>query len=137
LKKVYIIGPMRGYPELNFPAFDRAAKLGRSLGWDVISPAEMDRDAGIDEKEDTSSFSLDGTPHHLCRVFAKRDLDALLSLRGEDGDAVALLPGWEQSTGGKAEIAVAKWLRLNILDAQTFLPFSVWIVGQQYNEALL
>ena len=44
----YLCGPMRGYPRLNFAAFDVARDLGRALGYHVISPADLDREAGID-----------------------------------------------------------------------------------------
>lgn len=37
---VYISGPMGGLPRDNFPAFNRAARHFRRLGWVVINPAE-------------------------------------------------------------------------------------------------
>lgn len=130
MAKVYIAGPMRGYPQFNFPAFDKAAALGRSLGWEVISPAEMDRQAGINEKEnDTPHF----TPE-LIRVFIRRDVDVLVNqLKAEDGDAIALLPGWTQSTGAKGELALALWAKLRVLDAETFLPKIVEMRGVDHH----
>ena len=44
---IYIAGPMRGVEEYNYPAFDRQAAALEKQGWQVINPAEMDRD---DEK---------------------------------------------------------------------------------------
>jgi hypothetical protein len=110
-KQVYIAGPMRGHPEFNFPAFDAAALLGRQLGFRVISPAEMDREAGINEKK-----KITVTPS-MCRTFAARDLHAILCC-----DAIALLPGWRKSVGATAEMAAAKWIGLEVLDATTFEP---------------
>lgn len=118
--KVYIAGPMRGHPQLNFPAFDAAKALGMSLGWDVISPADMDRNAGIDEQEAPAIEQEVGLNPSMLRVFVQRDIEALLSLRVENGDCIAMLPGWEKSVGATAENAVAKWLKLRVLDATTF-----------------
>ena len=105
---VYVAGPMRGYPDLNFPAFHRAASLGRSVGFKVISPAEEDIKCGVDSKD--VMFSLDA-----CREFARRDVNLIFGCT-----AVAVLPGWEKSVGATAEVALARWLGLPILDATTF-----------------
>src|SRR3954468_6651074 len=107
--KLYLSGPMRGYPNFNFPAFDLAAELGRREGFEVISPADLDRASGFTE---TSTV----TPANL-RVFVERDVQALLNLRAENGDAVAVLPGWERSTGALAEVMVARWLGLRVISA--------------------
>lgn len=129
MSTVYIAGPMRGYPQFNFPAFDKAAALGRSLGWTVISPAEMDRDAGIDEKEnDTPDFH----PSKI-RVFMRRDAKVLIDvLKAEDGDAIALLPNWHKSMGARAELALATWGGLMIVDALTFMPLNVELIGKEH-----
>lgn len=116
MKTVYIAGPMRGYPAYNFPAFDVAAERFRTAGWNVLSPAEMDRAIGFDEHRDgLESFDLHGA--------IRRDLDAILSLTPPD-DAIAMLPGWEKSTGATTERAVAMWCGLTVLDATTFEVFS-------------
>lgn len=109
--RVYLAGPMTGLPEWNFPAFDRAAAHGRSLGFDVISPADLDRDAGFAPDHDAD---INGD---LLRAVVRRDLDAILSV-----DAIALLPGWENSKGAHAELGVARWLHLRVLDATTWEP---------------
>lgn len=47
-KVVYCAGRMRGLPYYGFPAFDEAkARLNR-IGFDVLSPADMDRAEGFD-----------------------------------------------------------------------------------------
>ena len=43
---IYVAGPMRGYENYNFPAFDRCSRVLREQGWNVINPAELDKDAG-------------------------------------------------------------------------------------------
>ncbi len=45
---IYIAGPMSGYPQYNFPAFDEARDELRENGWQVVSPADMDREHGLD-----------------------------------------------------------------------------------------
>lgn len=40
--KVYLSGPMTGYPNFNFPAFNERAAEWRREGWDVFNPAETD-----------------------------------------------------------------------------------------------
>jgi hypothetical protein len=102
MKTIYIAGPMRGYPEHNFPAFDAAAKELRRAGWRVLSPAEMDRVAGIHEFTDLSNPSTS-----IKREVMRRDCAALC-----EADAIALLPGWEKSAGVKVELTLAKFLGL-------------------------
>jgi hypothetical protein len=97
-RTVYICGPMRGIPEFNFPAFDAAAARFRAAGWDVISPAEMDRSHGLNEKGHTGK---DVFTNDEIRAFIHRDYGAIVgTLRAENGDALAVLPGWHNSVGG-------------------------------------
>ncbi len=107
--RCYIAGPMRGRPEYNYPAFHAAAEALRLVGWYVYNPAEMDmvRDTGAQEY-----------PAHFrsLRRYAERDLGVIHGkLRGECGDAIVLLPGWETSAGAQAEHATAKWVNLRVL----------------------
>lgn len=96
-KTAYLAGKMRGIPKFNFPAFDAAAKDLREQGWEIISPADIDREHGFDpEKHDESYFPMN--------ILIRRDIEAVLKQ-----DAIILLPGWEKSVGANAELAVAKW----------------------------
>jgi hypothetical protein len=97
-KNIYIAGPMSGYPEYNFPAFDHAAKLLRKLGHRVTNPAELDRLAGIHEH--TAQL-----PVNAKREAMKRDCAAIC-----DCNLIALLPGWEKSAGVKVELTLAGYL---------------------------
>lgn len=116
---VYIAGPMTGYANFNFPAFDEARARFVTKRWAVISPADIDRADGIDG----SDREFTNEDH---RSFAFRDFHALHHLKGENGDAVAFLPDWERSTGAAAEFFLARWLRLAILDATTGNPLKAW-----------
>lgn len=120
LRRVYVAGPMRGYDEFNFPAFDRCRNMLLNMGdWAVISPADIDRASGIDENEvDDDLQQAVGEPS-MSREFAYRDFHALHLLKGERGDAIAMLPGWEKSTGATAEFFLARWLGLRVLDGET------------------
>lgn len=122
----YICGPMRGLPFLNFPAFDGARDLGRSLGYEIISPADMDRLHGIDPIEDPASpeRARDRDPD-LTRTLAKRDVAVIFELQKDRGDGLALLPGCEHSVGGMAEIRLALWLGLKFVRATDWTPIDI------------
>ena len=110
--KCYLAGPMRDIPQFNFPAFDRAAKLLREAGYDVVSPAEMDRAAGIDEHTGVVP---------CLRGCMRRDLNAIL----DECDTIALLPGWQRSKGCAVEVALGLFLGLKFIDALTLKEISL------------
>lgn len=105
-QRIYIAGPMRGIEHWNFPAFDAAAQDFRALGWVVVSPADLDREAGFNPNATT-------LPEGFLRDAMKRDLPAIC-----DCDAIALLPGWEQSKGVEVELTLARFLGLRVIDAR-------------------
>lgn len=109
---VYIAGPMRGYDQFNFPAFDRARDLfvyGRP-GFNVISPADIDRADNPDAANQPAGDQ---------KVYAYRDFATLLMLAYTGEGHIAMLPGWEKSTGAVAEFFLSRWLGLKILDAES------------------
>lgn len=107
-QRIYIAGPMRGYWEFNFPAFDAAAAHLRAAGYDVVSPAELDRACGINV---AGMFgNLDQLPDCDLVDTVRRDVEAIINV-----DAIVLLPGWENSAGACAELALARWLRKGAL----------------------
>lgn len=105
----YIAGPMRGLPYFNFPAFDEAALQLRNQGFEVISPAEMDRHIGFDPE--TLGPDYDWNDLNKCNFSLMdaidRDVAALKKC-----DAIFMLRGWEKSKGAKAEKALAEWIGL-------------------------
>jgi hypothetical protein len=113
VKRIYIAGPMRGMPQLNFPAFDKARDFFRNAGWEVYSPADIDRAAGISE----ATWDDDAPDvQEKLREVARRDFDALIQC-----DAIALLEGWERSRGVAWERPLADFIKLEIYDAETGL----------------
>jgi hypothetical protein len=112
INKVYIAGPMSGVPQFNYPAFDEAAGYIRGMGYEAISPAEMDdphiREAAL--ASETGNFRefdelLKGEDHEpeTWGDFLSRDV----KLIADEVDAVALLDGWENSRGARLEAFVA------------------------------
>lgn len=107
MKKIYLAGPMRGIPEFNFPAFYAAEAELRKLGYSVHNPAREDDEMGFQWRgaagdEDISELWGSGTPRSLNDVLSD-DLTWILN----HADAVAVLPGWQDSKGARAEVACA------------------------------
>lgn len=94
-KKLYVSGPMRGYKNFNFPAFERATKLLRVAGYEVVSPHEMDLADGFNPKGEEPKGKELGK-------MLLRDAEAVLEC-----DGVAMLDGWGDSAGAKWECALA------------------------------
>ena len=112
-KKIYIAGPMRGILFYNFPAFDDAAKFLAWLGWEVINPAQLDRDVGFDAmKLDADSDWHQDPPDFDFAGCIERDIEAVKKC-----DAIYLLKGWENSVGANAEKALAEWVGKKIVYA--------------------
>jgi len=109
MKRIYIAGPMRGYPSWNFDAFDAAEAVWRDAGWLVVSPAALDRAVGL---------APNGEPDedHLRYVIGV-DVQGIFFV-----DAIVLLPGWQKSSGTTVELALAQFLGLPVYDAVTCEP---------------
>ena len=78
-KKVYIAGPMTGIPEFNRPAFYAAEEYLKGHGAKVMNPAILP----------------DGWEH---RSYMNIAIPMMMEC-----DAVALLPGWQESAGARVE----------------------------------
>lgn len=91
--KVYVAGPMTGYPQFNYPAFFKAADALRTLGHDPINPARIDGREGCKTWLDFMRAAL-------------RDI--------ADADAIALLPGWHESRGAALERDLGDRLGLDV-----------------------
>lgn len=91
---------MTGYPDYNFPAFDEAKDRLMEAGYEVVSPADLDREMGFDPMSDSPEKP------DLKEVF-KNDITHLIEC-----DGVAFLPGFSDSEGATTEIKIAEWLNL-------------------------
>jgi len=93
MAKCYIAGPMTGYPELNYPKFAEVAVRLRAMGFEVVSPAEL---------------------NPLTETYAnamKKDIVALV-----DCDHIYLLDGWEKSKGATLEHHIASVLGIPVIE---------------------
>jgi len=102
-KRIYIAGPMTGYPDCNFQAFHAAAERLAAAGWAVFNPAE----------------NFGGRKDLPREEYLRLDLAALAQC-----DAIAMLPGWEDSRGAKLEYLVAREMGCTVLDAVTLQPLA-------------
>lgn len=99
--KIYISGPMTGIPEFNGPAFMEAARLLRERGHLVFCPAEEDLKGGLDWHGMTGKESPEERGFDLrAALFADLRWIAL------EAEAICLLPGWRNSRGALAELAL-------------------------------
>jgi hypothetical protein len=111
--KVYVAGPMTGVPQMNFPAFDKAAAHLREQGFQVVSPAELDSP----ESRAAALASMDGSPTGYAEGetwggFLARDVKLIAD---EGIEAIVCLPGWEKSRGARLETFVGRLCGLEIL----------------------
>jgi len=96
--KIYLSGPMSGLPDLNFPAFNAAARTLRIIGYTVVNPAEFETDV----------TGLEGRARWV--KFLKADIKELM-----DCDGIVMLPGWENSEGAQLEHITASALDIPVL----------------------
>jgi len=106
--RIYLAGPMSGLPHFNFPAFHTAAYTLRRQGHEVFNPAEEDikRHNGVD----ISLTNHLGSPELAAEQFGFSLREALagdFEYICRTADAIAMLPGWENSKGARAEHAAA------------------------------
>lgn len=96
---IYLSGPMKGYPNRNYPLFNAAAKQLRSAGHTVYNPAE---------------FEFEGDVFPIRKAFAE-----YAKYICEEADAIVLLPAWGASLGVSAELALAKNCGLKVVEYDT------------------
>ena len=105
--RLYLAGPMSGIEQFNFPAFYEAAATLRAAGHDIVSPAEMDADDGIDGE---AMASENGDATKLSLTWAQllsRDVLILGDETEAAVDGIVFLPGWTASRGAKLEAFTA------------------------------
>lgn len=112
---LYLAGPMRGLPRHGFDAFAAARDGLRTRGHGVWCPAERALHEGFDP--DT------GAGMRPLADYMRRDLDALCGAWG-----VVVLPGWQDSHGVRAELAVAWALGTPVMEWPTLRLISMRVV---------
>lgn len=103
--RLYLSGPMRGLPELNYPTFHAAARFLEEAGYTVVNPAALDRIEPVESDH--------------WHAYMRRDLRYLWEV-----DGVALLPNWQYSQGAQIEVEVAKALGLPVRRVRDWVPES-------------
>lgn len=103
MKTVYLSGPMTGYTDYNYPAFNQLEQEIKELDptIKVINPTQT----GVQ-------------PDWEWNDYLRHDLLLLLEAKP---DAVITLPHWELSRGAKLEVHVAKNLGIEIIPDRYFL----------------
>lgn len=99
--KLYISGPMAGYPNHNFPAFNVAESDLVAAGYEVLNPVNNGLPQGLPDQ-----------------TYMRADLKMVL-----DADGVAVLPGWEASWGAGIEVDLAHRLSIRVL------PITLWLTA--------
>lgn len=100
-QSVYLSGPMTGIPDFNFPEFHARAEQWRRAGWYVVNPAE----------------SFGGDQNLPLETYFRQDCAHLLEV-----DAIAMLPGWQASSGARFELLVAQKIGLRTFCGDSMAP---------------
>jgi nucleoside 2-deoxyribosyltransferase len=88
--RIYLAGPMSGLPEENYPAFNAEAARLRAIGFHVENPAE-------------------NPAQDSWQAYMRQAVRQMMTC-----DAVALLPGWENSRGALIENGLAVGLGIPV-----------------------
>ena len=102
-KRIYIAGPMTGHADHNYPAFHAASQRLQEAGWQVVNPAD----------------NFEGRTDLPRETYLRADVALLV-----DCNAIALLPGWEESVGAKMEYLLARAFGMKVYDAETLQPLA-------------
>lgn len=106
IRKLYIAGPMSGYPDCNYPEFNAAEYLLREKGFTVLNPASTG----------------EGDSHYVDLI--RKDLLMLLEC-----DGVAVLENWWESVGARNEVQVAGILKMPVR------PVGEWLLSSLYSPS--
>ena len=91
-KLYYLAGPMSGYPQFNYPAFEAAAWALRNTGIRITSPHEAAWPEGHETMSEEELW---------------QEMMRLTGLQLADAEGIILLRGWPQSRGARAELSIA------------------------------
>ncbi|MEO8640911.1 DUF4406 domain-containing protein [Pseudomonas sp.] len=101
--RLYLAGPMTGFEDFNFPAFNKMAADLRARGYVVENPAEH----GVVTDADWADYmAYDLTRLGLCGM-------------------VAVLPGWVNSKGARLEVHIARELGMTVVNAHDLVSMEI------------
>lgn len=100
MRTIYLSGPMKGYPQSNYPLFMAVAAKLRAAGHRVYNPAE---------------FAHDELKFPIRKAFAE-----YAKFICEEACTIVLLPGWEKSKGATTERGLADNCGLDIIEYANF-----------------
>lgn len=101
--RIYIAGPMNSVGgNFNFPLFDHVSMRLKLVGCEVHSPVDVARkEIGpleVIQKLDKKEMAK------IRKYMLKQEINWIM----DNADFVVLLPGWERSSGARAEKAIAE-----------------------------
>ena len=111
MNRLYLAGPMTGLPDYNYPAFFAAADALRQTGYDVLNPADIGQ--------------------HPTWTWADYMRVGLKTLTTQ-AEAVAVLPGWEHSTGARLEVRTAQRRGLRVHTVSTWHTLAPFFLARQF-----
>jgi hypothetical protein len=101
--KLYLAGPMTGIKDFNYHAFREAASKLEDAGHTVFNPADNDVANGFDPRGMSGDAAEAKAAGFDLREALKQDLSWIC----DHAEGIALLPGWEESKGARAEVGLA------------------------------
>lgn len=107
--RLYVAGPMTGIEDYNRPAFYDTAEAFRDGGYVVFNPA--DNDVRLFGSHEACDEAINEDRQGALRIMLGSDLEFIT----QEADVIAMLPGWENSKGARAEHATAVALGLEII----------------------
>ena len=87
---------MTGLPQFNYPAFMEAEERLQGVGYEVLNPARLDE---RHRNQDPTCPCFTGGDKHDWRWYMDRCLPLV-----DMSQALALLPGWQNSRGARIEV---------------------------------
>lgn len=100
MKTLYVAGPMTGYPDYNYKAFNEAERWLREHGYEVLNPTSNDILKDGLEWDDALRRSI---------------------VQVIQADGIAVLRNWQMSAGAALEVHIAHSLRVPVLPVETWL----------------
>ena len=117
--RIYVAGPMTGYPDFNAAAFDAATQRLRELGHEVACPMETSRRIWKQNGGSREAFENGKSTDEIYAAYLTADVRDILWC-----EAVALLKGWEGSIGATFEAVVGKMTGRKLL--RFGIPGDLW-----------